>query len=137
MDPPVFTVIGAVSGIAGIAGLFISLPNTRSRVIHFVYCAAVAAVSSTAIYYFSLYRATQDFDKQIWSLLASEAQNNDRGLMLAALALLERNKERFPETYLSAKQLCESAGLTGKPASMSTTEGAHAMASLLRGLAEK
>ena len=90
MDAPVFTVIGAVSGIAGIAGLFISLPNRRSRIVHFVYCAAIAAISSTAIYYFSLYQATQEFDKQIWGLLSSEAANNDRGLMLASLALLER-----------------------------------------------
>ena len=136
MDAPVFTVIGAVSGIAGIAGLFISLPNLRSRIVHFVYCAAVAAISSTAIYYFSLYQATQEFDKQIWGLLSSEAENNNRGLMLASLALLERNKERFPDTYIAAKQLCEAAGLTGKEAGISTIEGAHAMAALLRGLAK-
>ncbi len=137
MDAPIFTIIGAVSGIAGIAGLFISLPNKRSRLIHFIYCAAVAAVSSSSIYYFGLYQATQNLEKQIWGLLASEAENDDRGLMLASLALLEKNKDLFPETYLSAKQLCESAGLTGKSASITTTEGAHAMAALLKGLASK
>ena len=137
MDAPIFTVISAISGVAGIAGLFISLPNRRSRIVHFVYCAAVAGISSTAIYYFSLYQATQEFDKQIWGLLSSSADNNDRGLMLASLALLERNKERFPDTYLAAKQLCDAAGLTGTAASMSTTEGAHAMTAMLRGLTKK
>ncbi len=137
MDAQIFTVVGAVSGVAGMAGLFISLPNRRSRIVHFVYCASVAAFSSAAIYYSSLYQETQVFEKKVWTLITSTAENNDRGLMLASLALLESNKERFPETYAAAKQLCESAGLTGKPAGMTTTEGAEAMSALLRGLANR
>ena len=57
--------------------------------------------------------------------------------MLASLALLEKNKERFLEMYASAKQLCIAAGLTGEPAKMTTTEGAHAMTALLRGLSNQ
>ena len=137
MDAPVFSVIGTVSAVAGIAGLFISLPTRQSRVVHFAYCAAIAAVSGTTIHYFAMYSSTQELEREAYYLLESPASNNDRGLMLAALALLEKNKDKFPEMYASAKQLCTSAGLTGEAAKISTTEGAHAMSALLRGLSNR
>jgi hypothetical protein len=134
MDAPIFTIIGAVSGVAGVAGLFISLPNTRSRLIHFIYCASIAAVSGTAIFYYSKYEAGVQLQKSAYDLVESSATNDPRGFMLASLALLERNKEQFPEMYASAKQLCVEAGLTGKSASISAAEGSSAMYSLLRGI---
>jgi hypothetical protein len=134
MDAPIFTIIGAVSGVAGVAGLFIALPSTKSRIIHFVYCAAIAGLSASAIFYYGKYQSGQELQRSAYELVESSASNDSRGFMLATLALLERNKAEFPEMYTSAKQLCIEAGLTGKAASISTADGARAMYSLLRGL---
>ena len=137
MDAPMFTIIGAVSGVAGLAGLFIALPSAKSRIIHFIYCAAIACISGSAIFYYSKYQSGLEFQRSAYELVESSANNDSRGFMLATLALLERNKAEFPETYASAKQLCIEAGLTGKPASISTADGARAMYSLLRGLSNR
>lgn len=134
MDAAIFTVIGAVSGIAGLAGLFLALPTRRSKVVHFIYCAGIAALAGTTIYYQTKWDASEQFSKQAFRLKQSISSSDDRGFMLSALALLEKNKAQFPETYEAAKELCRSAGLTGAAASITTIEGVNAMFSLLHGL---
>lgn len=133
----IIIVLGVVGSIASLIGVYLAAPNPRSRAIHAIYGFLFVVLSGYLVYYYQRDAEVANLEAGIERLFDStQYGQNERGFMLASLALLEKHKERFPETYSAARQLCLESGVTGVPkARLSVYEGAHAMNTLLRALA--
>lgn len=131
--------IGIIGSIASIIGFLLALPTLKSRVIHASYGLFISALSGGVVYYHQQLTEAKDFEIQAAKLLAStQHEYDDRAIMLATLALLEKHKDSFPDTYGAAKDLCASAGLVGSAKAdghLSTADGSRAVRGLLKGLA--
>lgn len=132
-------VIGLVGSIASIVGIALALPNWKSRVLHAIYGLSITALSAGLAHYYTSLSHAQNFEIQARKLLTqTEFQNDDRAVMLAGLAFMEKYKEEFPETFSAAKELCISAGVVGSGKSdkyLSTSDGSRAIRGMLEGLA--
>lgn len=129
MDPIVLlTIIGSV---ASLVSLLISKPNKKSKLIHFTYAIILTILAGGGILFIKnqeinsiheqkLLNAQVDslsvslFSYEDFSKNANRIFNNyvytnnvgvNRGFILTAFAFLEKNKDRFPETYQIAKEL--------------------------------
>lgn len=133
----IIIVLGVVGSIASLIGVYLAAPNPRSRAIHAIYGFLFVVLSGYLVYYYQRDAEVASLEAGIERLFDStQYGQNERGFMLASLALLEKHKERFPETYSAARQLCLESGVTGVPKGrLSVYEGAHAMNTLLRALA--
>lgn len=133
----IIIVLGVVGSIASLIGVYLAAPNPRSRAIHAIYGFLFVVLSGYLVYYYQRDAEVASLEAGIERLFDStQYGQNERGFMLASLALLEKHKERFPETYSAARQLCLESGVTGEPqGKLSVYEGAHAMNTLLRALA--
>lgn len=131
--------IGVVGSIASVIGVAMALPTLRSRAIHAAYGLFITALSAGVVYYHQQAAEAKDFEIQAARLLDNTRfENDDRAIMLATLAFLEKHKEKFPETYVAARDLCVSAGLVGTAKAdgrLSTMDGSRAVRGLLEGLA--
>lgn len=133
----IIIVLGLVGSIASVVGVYLAAPNPRSRIIHAIYGFVFVILSGYLVYYYQRDSEVVKLESGIERLFKStEHGKDDRGFMLASLALLEKHKDRFPETFAAAKQLCVESGLTGEPkGSLNVYDGSHAMSTLLRALA--
>jgi hypothetical protein len=133
----IIIVLGIVGSIASVIGVYLAAPNPRSRFIHAIYGFLFVVLSGYLVHYYQRDAEVASLEIGIERLFDStKYSQNDRGFMLASLALLEKHKERFPETYSAAKQLCLESGVTGEPkGKLSVYDGAHAMHTLLKALA--
>lgn len=133
----IIIVLGVLGSVASLIGVYLAAPNPRSRIIHGIYGFLFVVLSGYLVYYYQRDSEVASLEVGISRLFENtQYGQNERGFMLASLALLEKHKQRFPETYAAAKQLCIEAGLTGEPKGrMDVYEGAHAMNTLLRALA--
>lgn len=130
-------VLGIVGSIASIIGVYLAAPNPSSRIIHAIYGFLFVVLSGYLVHYYQRDAEVARLELGIERLFESTQYGKDeRGFMLASLALLEKHKERFPETYSAARQLCVESGLTGEPkGQLSVYDGSHAMYTLLKALA--
>lgn len=133
----IIVVLGVVGSIASVIGVYLAAPNPRSRIIHAIYGFLFVVLSGYLVHYYQRDAEVARLEGGIERLFENTKYGQDeRGFMLASLALLEKHKERFPETYSAARQLCVEAGLTGEPKGrLSVYDGSHAMHTLLKALA--
>ena len=133
----IIVVLGVVASIASIIGVYLAAPNPKSRIVHAIYGALFVVLSGYLVHYYQRDAEVAKLENGIERLFQSTQYGQDeRGFMLASLALLEKHKERFPDTYAAAKQLCVESGVTGEPkAHLSVYDGSHAMHTLLKALA--
>ncbi|WP_054888531.1 MULTISPECIES: hypothetical protein [unclassified Pseudomonas] len=100
--------VGIVGSIASIISLFIAAPSWRSRAVHAIYVLIVTVLGSLYVGHSAKLSAYTDQEKQAQKILQSADLSSDgstRGFILASLSFLEKNKDSFPDTYASAKQL--------------------------------
>lgn len=133
----IIVILGIVGSIASIGGVYLAAPNPRSRLIHAIYGFLFVVLAGYLVYYYQRDAEVAKLEIGIERLFQSTQYGQDeRGFMLASLALLEKHKDRFPETYMAAKQLCVESGVTGDPKGhLSVYDGSHAMSTLLKALA--
>jgi len=139
LNMDLIVLIGIVGSIASVIGVAMALPTLRSRAVHAAYGLFITALSASVVYYHQQAAEAKDFEIQAARLLdKTRFENDDRAIMLATLAFLEKHKEEFPETYVAARDLCVSAGLVGTAKAderLSTMDGSRAVRGLLEGLA--
>lgn len=115
---------GIFGSFASILSLFISDKSKWSKLIHAAYSAFIVAL----VLGFSYYQ--EDVKKQLSELAEikkierqAESLSNPRdlsthgnmvGYSLAVLAFLEKHKDKYPETYVRAKEFCDNSNCTGK-----------------------
>lgn len=132
-------VIGLVGSVASIVGIALALPNWKSRALHAAYGLSITVLSAGVAHYYTKLSQAQDFEIQARKLLdKTEFQGDDRAVMLAGLAFLEKHREEFPETYNAARDLCISSGVLGGERSdkyLSTFDGSRAIRGMLEVLA--
>lgn len=134
----IIIVLGLVGSIASVVGVYLAAPNPRSRIIHAIYGFIFVVLSGYLVYYYQRDSEVEKLENGIERLFQSTQYGgqNERGFMLASLALLEKHKDRFPDTYAAAKQLCVESGVTGEPkGKLSVYDGSHAMRTLFNALA--
>lgn len=150
-------IIGLVSGVATIISLLIDKANLGGKYIHAIYVFAVTILASTLTISVASSKAENEAlvaeIKKISSIEyeATEILNNakratdgqQRGFILASLALLERHKSEVPDSYDIAKQFSVASGILQNKQESGTdrlyqgwrlTEASEAMESLLLGL---
>lgn len=132
-------IIGLIGSVASVIGIILALPTWKSRLIHAAYGLFITVLSAGVAHYYTQLNKSKDFEIQARKLLDQmEHQDDDRAVMLAGLAFLEKHKSDFPETYGATKELCISAGVVGSEKSdkyMSTSDGSRAVKGMLEGLA--
>lgn len=146
-------VLGIIGSVASVIGLLISAPGIKSKIIHIVYGLAITAIASSAVIYHGRMDAARreveevhQIERQAQDILNSSdlsTEGSMDGFMLAGLSFLEKNKGRFPDTYLRATKVCESSGLYAVPSSSlaymdhfsNLQQGSSAMKFLLIGIA--
>jgi len=136
----IIIVLGLVGSIASVVGVYLAAPNPRSRIIHAIYGFIFVLLSGYLVYYYERDSEVAKLESGIERLFQSTQYGgqDERGFMLASLALLEKHKDRFPETFAAAKQLCIESGVTGEPKGrLSVYDGSHAMRTLLKALAHE
>lgn len=135
----IIVAIGLVGSIASIVGIALAVPTWKSRALHIIYGLSITALSGGLAHYYTATSQAYDFEIQARKILnQTEFQHDDRAVMLAGLAFLEKHKSDFPETFTAAKELCVSAGVVGSDKSdkyLSTADGARAIKGMLEGLA--
>jgi hypothetical protein len=144
-DP--YIIIGLVGSLASIAGLAISAPTAKSRVIHAIYGFFISIVAGSAVLYGQsmeqeLAAAKREIEASqseiarissiqthAESIIASAGYTytsdvgKNRGFILAAFTFLETHKERFPEAYEIAKRLVMDGIRITESAGNTGTEG--------------
>ncbi len=169
MDPILLlTIIGSV---ASLVSLLISKPDKKSKMIHFTYAVILTLLAGGSILFIKNNEINSIHEQNLLnakvdSLSSSLASYEDfsnnanrifnqyiyttnvgdnRGFILTSFAFLEKNKDRFPETYQIAKELIVKGILITKSApdrdldekwneEKRMKDGAATMKSLLEGL---
>jgi hypothetical protein len=108
------TVVGLVSGIAGIAALLLPAQGWRQRAIHVIYGVSIAVLASLALNYQSRIRTMSAIEKQAATFLRTSDFSDTataRGYILGCLSFLEKHKGTLPDTYMRASKLAEDSGV--------------------------
>ena len=140
------TVIGIVSGVAGIIGLLLPAQGWKQRSMHVIYGFCIAVLAALAIHYQTRLSEISRIENQAKALLRSRdtGQADSRGFILAAFSFLEKHKDTMPDTYKRAVQFAENSGVLTNPQddaverlhqSWRMQDGESAMKQLLIGIA--
>lgn len=115
---------GIFGSFASILSLFISNKTKWSKWIHAAYSAFIVALVLSFSYYqdsvrekLSELEEIKRIERQATSLSTPRdlsTMGNMVGYSLAVLAFLEKHRERYPDTYARAEELCEQAKCVGK-----------------------
>lgn len=106
--------VGIAGSIASLITLFVAAPDWRSRVVHAIYVLIVTTLASAYVWHSAQLAEYTEMEKQAQKILLSADLDTDgstRGFILASLSFLEKNKQSFPDTYASAKQLAIASGV--------------------------
>ncbi|MGI1999127.1 hypothetical protein [Shewanella frigidimarina] len=118
-------VIGMVGGFASIVSLLIDKANLGGKYIHAVYVFAVTILASTLVISVASnksenavlvaeIKAISSIEYGAAKILNNAKRSTDgeqRGFILASLALLERHKSEVPDSYEAAKQFSIASGI--------------------------
>ena len=138
-------VLGVVGTIASLVGLLIAAPGWKSKLVHVLYAMALTTVAGYAVAAQQQLAAMQKIERQAKQIIDSSDRTTDgsmKGFMLASLSFLEKNKNRFPDTYARAVRVAEQSGLydaddhvSSMVPSFKLQDGSSAMYYLLQGIA--
>lgn len=102
------TVLGIVSSIATIVGLFLPSVSKRERLLHGGYGLAIAVLSCVSVYYWQQQQRALDVQRAADTLVSGRGSvYSELGFIQASLAFLEKNRDMYPDTYARAQQMCE------------------------------
>jgi hypothetical protein len=115
---------GIFGSFASILSIFISNHTKWAKWIHAAYSAFIVALVLSFVSYtdsvqgqLSELAEIKRIERQATSLANprdTSTMGNMVGYSLAVLAFLEKHRERYPDTYARAMQLCEKANCLGK-----------------------
>jgi hypothetical protein len=139
---------GIFGSFASILSLFISSTSKWSKLIHALYSAfIVALVLGFNSYHKSVelqlgeLEEIKKIERQAKSLSNPRdlsTHGNMVGYSFAVLAFLEKHQEKYPETYVRAKEFCNNSNCSGKPDDMShfsdMQDVSGSMRELIRGI---
>ncbi|MAP34709.1 MAG: hypothetical protein CME75_02735 [Halomonas sp.] len=135
---------GIFGTFASILSLFISMNAKWAKWIHAAYSAfIVALVLGFSSYHNSVKDQLSELNeiKRIERQAESLSNPRDRstygnmvGYSLSVLAFLEKHKDRYPETYDRAREVCSNANCTGKSENISSFSGMQDVSSAMREL---
>lgn len=104
-------VIGIVGSAASIIALSLPAASKSQRIIHALYVLLIVGISSTAVSYKSELDRINSAERAAKALIKDRRMNfTDEGFNMAALSLLEKYKDLYPDSYQRASQLCENNG---------------------------
>ena len=117
-----WTLFGAFGGLASILSLFISTTSRYSKWLHAVYSLFIVGIVLSFVDYQESVKAQlreleriKRIEAQADALLEPRDLSTaglKAGYSLAVVTFFEKHKDLYPETYVRAKELCESAGCT-------------------------
>lgn len=139
---------GIFGSFASILSLFISSNTKWAKWIHAAYSAFIVALVLSFVSYQGRVREQlseladiKRIERQATSLSNPRdmtTTGNMVGYSLAVLAFLEKHRERYPDSYARAVQLCEQANCLGKDEKMShfteMQKVSSSMRELIRGI---
>jgi hypothetical protein len=141
--------IGIVGSVASVIALLIAAPTVKSKFIHLSYGVFITVLAALMFHYQQQLDDTRRAERQAKAILKTgddrSTTGSMAGFMLASLSFLEKNRQKFPDTYARAEKLCESAACTEYATADASAEYDHflrmqeasgAMMFLMRGIAE-
>lgn len=129
-----FAVLAVTSGVASLAGAVAPAKHRRERVIHGMYCCAVAAVSCVAVWYWQANTRTKNVERSATALIENaDFGYTHSGFILASLAFMEKNKDLYPDAYARAIKLSDKCDCLHKTTT-ETIDLQNSIQGLLRGI---
>lgn len=105
-------IVGFIGSIASIISIFLSKSRKYPRIIHIIYILFIVLLTSISLFYSTKYNQILDASCEASILLKKKNNLSAVGFNLAAIALLDKNKDLFEKSLLLAIEVCENSKCT-------------------------